>query len=1090
MVGKEIAARYRIDAEIGAGGMGTVFRGVDLETRQTVAIKHLKAEVAKPEIIERFKREGEALRELNHPNIVRMIDAIDEDDNHYLVMDYVAGGDLAKLIAAGGIDFRQVLKIAIDLADALTRAHKLKILHRDLKPANVLLADDGTLRLTDFGVAHVGRKDRLTDTSVVIGTLDYLPPEAFTESIFDERGDIWAFGVIIFEMLTGNLPFSGDVMSQVMYNILNEPLPDLENLCPDAPIALVDLVYRMLERDPQARIPSVRIVGAELEAILHRPETRSSHQRFQTPVSDNILLPNHNLPYEATPFVGRDVEIEEISNAIRQGHARLITLLGQGGMGKTRLSIKVAQNQLDYFTDGVYLVELAPLSDVNRIIPTIATATGCQLQDDGREQSQQLYDFLRPKQVLLIMDNYEHILDGAFVVDDLLKHTEHVVILATSRQPLALQGESVYALGGMDFPTSAHLDTAMGYSAVKLFVNRAKNAQSDFELTADNFAAVTTICRMAHGMPLGIVLAASWLAMLTPQEIVDELQSGIDILEDDMGEMPARQRSIRAVMNYSWEQMSPAERDVFMKLSVFRDGFTRAAAEEVAGAKLRILMTLSKKALLRRDSNSGRYVIHELLRQYAEEHLIESGVAAAVKMRHAEFFADLIATQIPFLKGQGQLQAINLIESELSNFITAWHHATDERHVGLIEKMLEGANLYGLFRGWNKQTYEAFHYTRHSWDVYANTDALLNTRLIIRFPDDGRDHVADLNNALAVAEKHEDALEVAHCKRQLGVILSHHRADMGGENSQRGITYLEAALQTYRDSDALFYAALAMDDLAWSLAVSGRMEDRKTLLAELVKLRRQIGDRVGLSRGANGVAASQDISEEIIATLTEGLEISTEMQDRYNIAWLSAMLGLHYRNHNDMERAERYCLNAMQLGEVLNIEQVTRFGQVNLLCVKIIQEHDLQQIEAELDSLFPNGIENYHHQPSVYFAGQYAYVSLYSLKGKGSEEQFRTSVANWISSGFGQEDIFWILPSVALWLAETDPESAFVYFKYAFKNEANGARWMRQSTPHMTAYDKLAQHYQHDSHPAVWERLEALDTPSVIDAVRTLVKLD
>jgi serine/threonine protein kinase len=194
MTPKTIAQRYVLNDEIGSGGMGTVYKGLDSQTEQIVAIKELHSNLADDQLIERFKREGEALRELNHPNIVKMLDTIEEAGQHYLVMEFVSGGDLADLLKQGQLPVERILNVSIDLADALTRAHRLNIIHRDLKPANILIGDDGVLRLTDFGVAHVGSKARLTDTDAIIGTVDYLPPEAFTGRLFDERGDIWAFG--------------------------------------------------------------------------------------------------------------------------------------------------------------------------------------------------------------------------------------------------------------------------------------------------------------------------------------------------------------------------------------------------------------------------------------------------------------------------------------------------------------------------------------------------------------------------------------------------------------------------------------------------------------------------------------------------------------------------------------------------------------------------------------------------------------------------------------------------------------------------------------------------------------------------------
>jgi predicted Ser/Thr protein kinase len=270
-----IANRFEIsDLEkdlLGGGEMGHVYRGTDTQTGQAVAIKVLKPEIlaSQPDIVARFIREGESLRQLNHPNIVQMVDAIEENGQHYIIMEYVAGGSLRDLLEAGKpLSVTRILEITLELADALSRAHHLGIIHRNLKPANVLLAEDGTPRLTDFGHAHLAASTRLTRTGELMGSVGYLSPEACNGEALDNRADLWALGVLLYEMLTGELPFMGETLIAAITAILTQPVPDLASLRPDAPDALVELVCRMLEKDRQRRIPSARLVGAELEAIL------------------------------------------------------------------------------------------------------------------------------------------------------------------------------------------------------------------------------------------------------------------------------------------------------------------------------------------------------------------------------------------------------------------------------------------------------------------------------------------------------------------------------------------------------------------------------------------------------------------------------------------------------------------------------------------------------------------------------------------------------------------------------------------------------------------------------------------------------
>ncbi len=306
-----IAGRYERGDLIGRGGMGDVFVGVDTATSEPVAIKLLHESIVQdnPDIVDRFRREGEALRQLDHPNIVKLLDAFEEDGKHYLVMEYVSGGSLRDLMDEEiRLPLEAVLNIALDLADALTRAHRLNIIHRDIKPDNVLLAEDATPRLTDFGVAHLGDRTRLTQTGSVIGTYAYLSPEACNGLELDERTDIWSFGVMLFEMLAGRVPFQESSTGAILTAILTKPAPDLNRLRPGLPPALIDLVSRMLEKDRDRRIPRIRLVGAELEAII---------RGMDTPLRDMVLGPSARTPGSrfATPSEGGGSEVPAMMRA-------------------------------------------------------------------------------------------------------------------------------------------------------------------------------------------------------------------------------------------------------------------------------------------------------------------------------------------------------------------------------------------------------------------------------------------------------------------------------------------------------------------------------------------------------------------------------------------------------------------------------------------------------------------------------------------------------------------------------------------------------------------------------------------------------
>ena len=267
---QQIGQRYEIEKLIGSGAVGRVYRGRDRQTGKPVAIKELMSDwVARaPDAVERFRREGEALRKLNHPNIVKVLATLEEGDQHYLVMEYVGGGSLADLLKRQHqLPIEQVISIGLELSDALSRAHHLDIIHRDIKPGNILLAEDGTPRLTDFGLAHLGSYPALTTAGQLLGTFQYLSPEACANQPLDVRADIWSFGVVLFQMLTGQLPFDGDSPIEIIHAIQTQPVPEANWYRKDAPAPLADLIRRMLMRDRPVRLASARAVGAELEAL-------------------------------------------------------------------------------------------------------------------------------------------------------------------------------------------------------------------------------------------------------------------------------------------------------------------------------------------------------------------------------------------------------------------------------------------------------------------------------------------------------------------------------------------------------------------------------------------------------------------------------------------------------------------------------------------------------------------------------------------------------------------------------------------------------------------------------------------------------
>src|SRR5574341_655571 len=580
MSARRIANRYQLERIIGQGAMGDVYRGADTFTGDTVAVKALKPDLVRrdPDLITRFAREGAALRQLNHPNIVKMLAAVEESGEHFLVMEFVEGGDLNRLLQEQPrLPLNRALRIALELADALARAHHLHIIHRDLKPANVLIAQDGTPRLTDFGVAHFGGEQGVEDT--VVGTYAYLAPEACIGHLPTPASDIWSFGIIVYEMLAGQRPFDASSPGGI--------------------------ISRMLDKKPDSRLGSARLVGATLEALIQGststpitgaiPVVRPGASPFATPTPTPTEIP-HNLPAQTTPFVGRLTELDEIGRMLAGGDCRLITLLGPGGMGKTRLGIEVATQHRPRFPDGVYFVPLATLADPAHIAQAIAEAIHLQFSETAPPVDQ-LVTYLQNRHTLLVLDNFEQVAAGAELVSRLLSSAPNLRLLATSRARLNLQAECIVEVEGMAFPDQGDTADFDTFEAVQLFLIYAHRNRLTYEADDADRPAIVQICKGVGGMPLGLELAASWIRWLSPAEIAAELARDIDFLASDSRDVDARHRSLRAVFEHSWELLDEAEREALKKLSVFQGPFSREGARAVAGASVRSLALLADKSL-------------------------------------------------------------------------------------------------------------------------------------------------------------------------------------------------------------------------------------------------------------------------------------------------------------------------------------------------------------------------------------------------------------------------------------------------------------------------------------------------------------
>lgn len=829
------------------GGFGEVFRGRDRTTGLEVAIKRLKPELInqRPEVVTRFLREAEALSRLSHPNIVRLLASFERDGQHYIVMEYMPGGTLRDLLdQTPQPDLIQVLDIALELADALSRAHHVHILHRDLKPENIIFDQEGRPRLIDFGLAlleeHNSRlTQRLTQEGMVLGSPLYMSPEALRGQELDPRSDIWSFGIILYEMLAGRPPFQGEQMASLVTSILNSPLEDLRRFRPEVPQHLVNLIQQMLVKEPEKRASSMRMIAAELEAIREslvanspaaagdREEPsaeggRDTRMKTTSPAGKlHPVIDTSSLPAQPTPFVGREAEIKEIGLMLENPQCRLLSLCGTGGIGKTRLAVEVASRFVPYYRDGIYFVSLSSVSAPQYFAPAVARILQIR-SSPGVDPQDQLFAHLRGKEMLLILDYYDHLIDDVEILTEILRAAPGIKLVITSRERLNLQEEWVYEVEGLTCPNEiteeaiSSPDFLEKYSAVKLFVQRARRIDPTFSLSKEDIPHVARICQLVEGMPLALELAAPWVRSMTCEEIAQEVESGLDILSTNLRNLPERHRSVRVVFQQSWERLTEPEQAALACLSIFQGGCTREAANKVTGARPYVLAALVDKAILRH--RSGRFDMNELVRQFAFEKLQANHQnEKQVRARHHKYYLSLLGDLASWFKSDRQYEAVKAITADIDNVRWGWLNAILERDMDMLAQASEGYWLYNEFRGLLAEGEAAFH---GAAAVVASSPEYMG-----------------LTGFLLAAQ---------------GCMISRQwRLEAGREIMERGIALIRKAQPVDRRKEAF-----ALVWLSFSLLLQGRYQDAIRYAEESLACFPETGDRWTKAAGLQLVGAS------------------------------------------------------------------------------------------------------------------------------------------------------------------------------------------------------------------------------------------
>jgi predicted ATPase/transcriptional regulator with XRE-family HTH domain/Tfp pilus assembly protein PilF len=661
-----------------------------------------------------------------------------------------------------------------------------------------------------------------------------------------------------------------------------------------------------------------------------------------------------SLPVPATPLVGREPESAMILQQLQNPACRLLTLTGPGGVGKTRLALETAHKLGEVFRDGVYFVSLAGTASSEYIPPAIAESLGYTFSRSNNAQAQ-LCQYLKGRHILLLLDNLEHLLQDIGLLSELLECAPDVKILATSREQLNLRVEWTFAMQGLPIPSSADLETLESNSAAALFLQRAERAKLDFIPSADDLSSIRRICQLVEGLPLGLELAASWVRTISCREIAQEIENNMDFLSASARDVPPRHRSMRAVFDYSWSLLSRPEQEVLMKLSVFRGGFTRDAAEQVAGASLLSLSTLVDKSLVWK-SREKRFEIHELIRQYAYEQLGKAGEQEETCSRHFAFFLGLAEESRLKLHGTEQIQWLNRLEEDHDNLraALAWslryqgvsENPSPEQHKAFRESFQLAGALY-LFWWRRNHWSEGRAWLQRILDQPAEPAAsfeffrALNAATVLAVEQaDHRSGLQLAGKSLALAEQLEDPSLLAyahlalgsvfwklkdyvcaqdHCKqalelfRRLGTRLATAsalqtlgRIAMNQNQLDLAQVYLDECVEIFQEfgNTIEFNAALSDRGLLAYLRrdySSARLYNERSL-----KLFQEAGNKAGIEMSLNrlgDLARCGNEYEEAARLYSEAMEVYRETGDKDEIASLLHNLGYVAKQRGDTHEA-------------------------------------------------------------------------------------------------------------------------------------------------------------------------------------------
>jgi predicted ATPase/DNA-binding CsgD family transcriptional regulator len=803
------------------------------------------------------------------------------------------------------------------------------------------------------------------------------------------------------------------------------------------------------------------------------------------------------------PFIGRKAELMDICTRLENPECRLLTITGLGGSGKTRLALEVAQTVSGQFQHGVVFVALQPVARSELLISTLAQAIGFTFYGDEAPDTQ-LFNFLHEKSYLLVLDNFEHLLDGAVLLSRLLAYAPKVKLLVTSREALNLREEWLYPLKGMITPPSIYATALEHYDAAQLFLHHAYRIQPDFDAIAEH-EAVFRICTLTEGLPLALELAASWLKGLGARQIALEMQHNLDFLSTTMRNIEERHRSMRAVFNHSWSLLTDEERQIFAKLSVFRGGFRREAAEQVTQASLFQLLALAEKSLVYVESE-GRFSIHELLRQYGMEKLEAFGETEATYHLHSQHYAERLTSYEAELKGPNQLDYLQSMERDFENVRLAWEWAAKSQQGELLNGMLNSLYLFGFLRSRYRETIALFQYALaqsladtslvgrllsrrwgylHWWYQSDYQDALEGIQQAMQIAlgqnpsfEFALNHVmqdagAGIQEAMKIALDRNDVFEVAFTELMTAYVMISMR------RYEDAITHLETSQALFTALDEPYYICWVMHRLGYAHFNLNNAELSMYYTAQSLELARISHNRVAMVIGLYNLGSEYILRGEYAKGrqhCLEALQIATEAGHQGQIAHALSLVALCAFCQGDYEISQEYAERSHAMIEDINmfIFQPYNSGLLILLaCLREDYAYALQLSERSKQHITnPMG---------------YQLMSWASAVLAWSMNYNREEARAYLREMLQRSDIdthlaiyIWMLPSAAFVLSETEREKAIELLAWMFVSSDPVLIAMRQ----WPLVERLQQTLQETNDAEIFQALWANGQNLSFDAIR------